>query len=346
MLQNIIKNSALSLYEIESIGSPDYKPLLKRYIASTQESRSIMNDPLILGLDYTNKLTKTSTNILKGLTEVLPPKLLSTFTEDQSVVLNILRGGLNFGIREALHKGLNWNQHSTAFISAQRARKSDDLESWHITETEYQKIFLPPEANVIFGDVVATGTSLEYALNSLVSSAKDNDQTISSFVFLTIGGVRSEEIIERINQEAIKLFPNFVGSSIVYLEGRFHVASLETPVQIKETGTDLLRRDSLLSKEFITSQVENCLYALERCTIYDAGSRAFWIPEYINDVIGYWQETKELCQSGLDYKNLIAERFPEILDPILNQRPDFLNIDLIKEIDNHLNLLKSKLPLT
>ena len=339
MLDKIVNESSLSLYEIEPSNIAQNQPILKRYIASTPETRCIVNDPLVFGYEYTKKLTIGSAKILKSLKEILPSKLASSFTENQSVVLNILRGGLNFGIRDALADSLSWNQHSSAFISAQRQRNFDDPESWHITEGEYKKVYLPKDANIIFGDVVATGTSLEYALKNIISHAKSNDQTISSFLFITIGGPRSEEILARINLEAAKAFPNFCGSTVVYLEGRFLVATPETPVEIKFSGTDLLRRDSLVAEEFLQSQLENPLFALERCTIYDAGSRAFWIPEYLEDVIDYWEKTKDLFHTGHSYKTLILQRFPEIFPLIELERPEFFELDFTAQIDKHLNLL-------
>ena len=108
-----------------------------------------------------------------GAAEALRDKTLDlNIKESSGVVVNILRGGLNYGLRHALHDAFGWNRHTTCFISAQRARDNADPEEWHITENAYRKVYLPRPASLFIGDVVATGTSLRYGLNELIASAK------------------------------------------------------------------------------------------------------------------------------------------------------------------------------
>lgn len=92
------------------------------------------------------------------------------------------------------------------------------------------------------------------------------------------------------------------------------MADESTPVRIKLTGTDLLRRDCYLAPEFAESQYENPAFPLERCTIYDAGSRSFRVEEYLEDVAHYWSEVGLLAENGVTYRDLLSERTPE-LDP-------------------------------
>ncbi|MGL4326335.1 MAG: hypothetical protein ACRCS7_02525, partial [Tannerellaceae bacterium] len=99
---------------------------------------------------------------------------------------------------------------------------------------------------------------------------------------------------------------------VVYIEGRFIVPDHNTPLTIKLTGTDLVRLDAVMAPEFIASQYENPCYPIERCTIYDAGSRAFLISEYAEDVLEYWQQNLELAEQGMTFTQLVNERFPEI----------------------------------
>jgi len=73
------------------------------------------------------------------------------------------------------------------------------------------------------------------------------------------------------------------------LEGCFDVPTPESRLTIRFTGTDLLRGgESVIAPDFLESQYENPAYPIERCTIYDAGSRAFWVREYAEDVRSYW----------------------------------------------------------
>lgn len=300
-------SSFCSLYEISGDNGASTTPF-RRYIASSPETQRICNDPFVVGVEYTNGLRTACTKVFQAL-EAQKRLLLA---EPRTTVLHILRGGLNFGLREALNGAFGWNRHSSAFVSAQRARRSDNPEDWYITESAYQKVFLPPVVDICFGDVVATGTSLEYALCQLLEIVQAQGAAIRSVTFFTIGGPRSEDIVSSVDATCRSRFEQYEGSAVVYLEGRFSVATPETRMTIKYTGTDLLRTEALLAPEFLESQQSNPAYPIERCTIYDAGSRAFWLPEYLEDVQDYWEKTAVLAEDGMTYRKLLGERMPEL----------------------------------
>ncbi len=298
------KGNECSIYRLTS----GTEGLVDKLIVTTPESRSVCNDPFVVGVDYTEKLETACTRAF----ELLDPSVDLGLDETSCTVLHILRGGLNFGLRNALNRAYGWNRHSSAFISAQRARSSGNPEDWYITESSYQKVYSSPATGIVFGDVVATGTSLEFALRQLMYIVGEQKHRIVTVVFFTIGGFRSEEIVNDIAAECRKAFPNFRKAVVAYLEGRFDVATPESPHRIKFTGTDLLRSNSQLAPEFLESQYDNPAYPLERCTIYDAGSRAFHLSEYLEDVSDYWTQTATLARSGVTFSELLKERFPEI----------------------------------
>jgi len=287
----------LSLYPLSESGKLD------AFLASTPETRRICNDPRCLGLDYTHSLSKACAAVLKAAAGRLG------LIERETAVVNILRGGLNFGLREALAEAFGWNVHATCYLSAQRA-KDDDGDNWHITENAYRKLRFPKEASLVIGDVVATGTSLAYALDTVVEAAHADGVKLKRIVFFTYGGEKAKEVLEAVDARCRCLFPGYAGTSLFFFEGVFAVADKATPLSIKIPGTDLLRRDAKMAPEFIASQNEDPAYPLERCIIYDAGSRAFAPDEYLEDVIGYWQQTRDLARSGVTYTQLAAERFP------------------------------------
>lgn len=309
-LKMLTSSLSCSLYEIAD-GTPSS---ITRLVASTPETRAIANDPFVVGLRYTESLKAACAKVLQAIvsTQKSGQVSIAPLLEDETVVLHILRGGLNFGLREAFGIAHGWSNHGSAFISAQRARQGVNSEDWHITEDSYQKVYLPKVVSLVFGDVVATGTSLEYAIKRLLSTVEQRSSSVKSIVFFTIGGNRSEEILAMADAVCRERFPEYLGATVVYLEGRFAVADLDSKLSIRLTGTDLVRCGSLMAPEFIASQYERPEYPLERCTIYDAGSRAFWIPEYIEDVHDYWSQTLELALSGLTFAQLLHERFPEL----------------------------------
>lgn len=299
------KSKYFSIYKLDELSCGED---VDKYIVSTEHTRNICNDPLVLGVNYTSKLTSACVETLKVLSEL---KILE-LDETSTTVLHILRGGLNFGLREALFHALEFNTHSSAFISAQRVKNSENPTDWFISESSYNKVHLRPINDIVFGDVVATGTSLEYALKRLGENALKQNSAIRSLTFFTIGGPRSHALIESVSKEYKQHFPNYRGANVIYFEGCFKVADHSTNLRVQIDGTDLLRTQSILAPEFIESQYNNPAYPLERCTIYDAGSRSFDIPEYIEDVLKYWESILELSNNGATYHDLIRERFPEL----------------------------------
>ncbi|TKG95918.1 hypothetical protein EYV94_06400 [Puteibacter caeruleilacunae] len=304
MLNKIAKDNRCAIYRVED----GKKTKVNRFIISSEESRAICNDPRVMGIDYTNKLQKACGNVMQMLQEQKEIAL----EEKETIVFNILRGGLNFGLREAIGEAFNWNRHGSSFISAQRARVSKDSEDWHIIESAYKKVYMPDVTQIVIGDVVATGTSLKHGLKALIDQAEINNTHLKSILFFTIGGPVTEQILEDVDQLCRRKFPEYESTTLCYIEGRFGVPSPDTDLSIKLTGTDLVRRDALMAPEFIESQYEDPTYPIERCVIYDAGSRAFWLPEYINDVQHYWQQNVELAEKGMTYEELLQERFPDV----------------------------------
>ena len=308
----VFEEGSSALYEITGERLP-----VKRFIATTEETRQICNDPGVYGLQYTEALRRGCEDILRGLKNLE----FSDMREEESLVLHLLRGGLNFGLREALGKAYGWNSHASAFISAQRARRKDAEDEWYITESNYKKVQSPPICSIFFGDVVATGTSCEFALRSVCDSVESQGGQVRNIYFFTIGSPRAEQLLIEIDTHCKERFSAYEGAAVIYFEGAFAVASSETCIQIKIPGTDLLRRDSLLAPEFVESQYGSPAFPLERCTIYDAGSRAFWIPEYLEDVCEYWEQILQLARGGVTFADFLKERFPE-LDPQRFSRVD------------------------
>lgn len=302
---HISKTHTVSLY-----GVPKHRGV-SEYLASTPHTRAICSDPFVYGVEYTRLLQYACSDVLQSLETA---SLNSVWEQGNTVVFHILRGGLNFGLRDALHSAYGWNYHRSAFISSQRAR--DEKGDWYITENRYQKISLPDHAHIIFGDVVATGVSLEHALFRIIEVAEKDRKQITGFTFFTIGSPRAGEILERIDQECKKRFSSYMGSRIIYFEGIFGVGDEHSTLHIMLPGTDLLHSPALLTDEFISYQQQALPYALERCTIYDAGSRACDVHEYLEDVRGYWEQVLELAYNGMTLSAYLQERFSE--DPRLN----------------------------
>ncbi len=303
-LETLTASPECSLYKVKEPGAS----AIQKFVLSTPETRAICNDPFLAGIAYTRALQKGCTKALQALRSL---KMLS-LQEQQTIILHILRGGLNFGLREAVADAFDFSYHASAFVSAQRIRKSSESPDWIITESGYQKLSLHDSTHVIFGDVVATGTSLQHGLRKMAESSLDHGVQVSGITLFTIGSPRAHEVLEELDRSYRETFDAYTGATVVYLEGIFQMATFSTPMRIKLDGTDLLRTNALLTPEFIESQYEKPSFPLERCTIYDAGSRAFDIVEYFEDVMDYWTQTLGLAKKGVTFKDLLRERFHEM----------------------------------
>ncbi len=311
----------------------DYEGPIRRYVFSTAETRAIVNRPEVMGMEYTEKLEDAMVHLLQGF----KPLHFTDIREDQADIFNFLRGGLNFGLRNALHRAYGWNLHRSSFMSSQRARDKDGR--WYITEDSYRKITIAKGSILFCGDVVATGVTLESGLDALTQEIAKRGASIRYFHFFTIGCHKAEKILEEYEKLWRKTFPDFEGIDVFYVEGKFHLADSKTPVSIKLQGTDLLRRDSILMPEFIQSQQEDLLGTLERCTIYDAGSRAYDIEEYVGDVRDYWEQVAELAAGGMTTEQYLMERFPEASEALKTQAANQPLADLcitsLKRLEHH-----------
>ena len=132
-----------------------------------------------------------------------------------------------------------------------------------------------------------------------------------------------------------RIFPGYDRSAVIYFEGKFRLATEETPLTIRIPETDLVRRDATLAPEFVESQYDDPAFPIERCAIYDAGSRAFLPDVHLADVADYWRKTLALARTSVTYAQLLAERFPG-LDP-----RRFGSVDLVALCERRLAAIKN-----
>ncbi|MEK6868084.1 MAG: hypothetical protein AABX98_04640 [Nanoarchaeota archaeon] len=284
---------------------------ITRYLVSTPETRIICNQPEIFGMDFTEKL---HTAIRKTL-EILPEADdFKQWPDYETNVISILRGGLNFGVREALAKAYGYNKHSTTYLISQRS-KDPVTNIWHADVQTYKKITIPKVVSFFLGDVIGTGTSLREALIALDKIIDQiNVRSIRRFVVITFGCYRAEKVLDEYDKKLRQKFPEYQGTTIIYFEGKFKLAHNEMDIKLIDPGTDFLRKECMLTPEFALSQYEQMYYPLERCTIYDAGSRAFDILLYKAELQEYWAKMLQEANNGYTLFAALQDRFPDVYD--------------------------------
>jgi hypothetical protein len=301
-IRRVRKGTHAAIYELEG----EYGDGLIRYIASTPESREICNRPEITGVRYTDLLESAITAVLTHFPLASAIRSLDPRTIG---VVHFLRGSLNFGMRRALTRAYGFNVHSSSFITSQRDR--DKYGRWFIKDNQYRKIVIPPHATLFFADVTATGVTISNGMDIVINLAKNSGSTVRQIYFFTIGCHKLEKLLRQYHEALREIFPSYERTCAVYLEGKFHLADSKTAVRIKLQGTDLMRSPCLLAPEFELSQYDSLSYPLERCVIYDAGTRAFEVEEYMKRLEGYWREIRHFAEQGWTLEEALHERWPE-----------------------------------
>ena len=283
----------------------EHQGQVERYVVSTPASREICNRSELLGVDFTVALHDA---VAGALSEAPFRDLLTGHPEERVCVVHFLRGGLNFEIRRALHTAFGSNRHSSAFMSSQRERVDG---RWRVKEDMYRKLEIPRDALLVVGDVVATGVTLANGFQVIVDHLAVLGSSLKGLVLLTIGCHKAEKVLEELDAQLRERFSGYERTILVYLEGKFRLVDSRTGLRIGIPGTDLVRLDTILSPELERSQYESLAHPLERCAIYDAGSRAFDIPGYVRDVVGYWEAMSGFAKRGWTLGEALRERWPE-----------------------------------
>lgn len=301
-LKLVKKNTKAVIYELKG----EYGDSLVRYVASTPEGREVCNRPEVVGVRYTDLLESALVSILTNFP--LAPALRRL--DPRSIgIIHFLRGSLNFGMRRALSRAYGFNTHSSSFITSQRER--DKYGRWFIQDNQYRKILIPHDGTLFFADVIATGITISNGMDIIVNLAKNGGTPIRQVYFFTIGCHKLEKLLRGYHALLRQLFPRYERTCAVYLEGKFHLADSKTAVRVKIQGTDLMRNPSLLTPEFELAQYESIYHPLERCVIYDAGTRAFDIEDYMRKLEAYWRELRHLAENGWTLEGALRERWPE-----------------------------------
>jgi hypothetical protein len=283
-LRRRFKDEAVAVYSIDNEQKPSD---LERYVVSTRDTRDLMNHPEIINCDFTNLMRNGITNALKGLNIL---EKLSRIDSRTVNVCHILRGGLNFQVRDALRKAFGYKWHSSSYISSQRVLKEGKFE---ISEDTYRKFLIPDQATIYTADIVASGVSLDNGINYIAKYLQSKNLRLRNFIFITIGCGEAEKVIGKWHRVFKKRYPDYEKSILIYLEGRFALAGHDTPLANCLPATDLLKSyklGALLSPEFEYSQFDRMIVSLEACAIYDGGKKGFEPVNHIKDVLEFWEK--------------------------------------------------------
>lgn len=294
------KDEAVAVYRIEGPGVDDD---FKRYTVSTRDTRDLMNYPEIINCDFTNLMQNGVTNALKGINIL---ERLSSTSSKSINVCHILRGGLNFKVRDALRKAFGYKWHSSSYISSQRVLKEGKFK---ISEDTYRKFIIPDRATLYTADIVASGVSLDHGIEYVSTYLRSQGCQLKNFIFITIGCIEAEKVLAKWHKTFKNSFPEYEKTILIYLEGRFALATRNTPLYNYLYDTDLLKNyklGALLTPEFEHSQFDRVIIGLEACAIYDGGKKGFEPVNHVKDILEFWEKQLEV---GREKKLSIWEEY-------------------------------------
>ena len=300
----------VSFYRSDMLHDPQIEVLL----ASTPQTRKILNTPEIKGIFFQTLLSDALHNILKSLYASEVDTQISSSIQSSPAfdVLYILRGGLNFDLHRHLFS-ITGRQPEVTFLSSQRV-KEREAESFSIEEQSYQKWNMQENALLCIGDISATGTTLKHTLNRVVLYSKQNNIQPRRLFFVTIGTYEALQAIQEYQQELQHAWGSqFEGITILFLEQIFSLYTsnsilFATHSSLKDAHlpyTDFFRMDHPNAFEFEVESVANPICFLERCAIYDGGSRAFEPSLYMRNLCSYWQFLQD-HSSSLTVEKILA----------------------------------------
>jgi len=269
---------------------------------------AICNKQEIIGVKFTNKIKKAVEKTLNAIPEA---DALRKIPDYENNVVCLLRGGLNFDVRDALSRAYGNNNHSTTFLITRRSQENG-TKKWIAKVQNYKEISLTRKVVFYLGDVIRSGKSLQKALATLeqvMLLEKKAYVEVRKFIVFTIGCKKAEEVLEEFDRRLRQRFPDYEGTTLVYFEGRFNLVE-DDSILLSEKNTDLIRKDCLLSPEFYLSQFDELHYPLERCVLYDGGSRAFDIFNFKEEIQTYWTCLLQEAKKGYTLKQALYDRFP------------------------------------
>jgi len=285
------KDEAVAVYSIEGASYPQD---FKRYVVSTRDTRDLMNYPEIINTDFTNLMQNGVTNALKGINLL---ERLSEISSKGVNVYHILRGGLNFKVSDALRKGFGYKWHSSSYLSSQLVLNEGMYE---VSDDFYRKFQVPDNATIYTADIVASGASINNGIDYICKYMESSSHRLKNFIFITIGCIEAERVLAKWHSHFKERMPDYGETMVIYLEGRFGLATNETPFRNKLAFTDLIkshREGALLSPEYEHSQFDRTITALEACAIYDGGKKSFEPINHIHDVLEFWEKQREYAET-------------------------------------------------
>lgn len=208
-------------------------------------------------------------------------------------ILYILRGGLNFPIEESCYAA-NIDVSGISFISSERSMNENTFDK---IINNFSKMELADNGTLVIGDIIASGGTILNTINHIIKYYVEHNKRFRKLIIFTVGSKEALNIIKEIDLKIKKIWPDFIGISLIFYEGIFStyinagISGLNTPY------IDFLYSGSYLAPEYRKKLFENPSAIFEKCVIYDGGERRFEPMKHQLMITQYWYKLKEVSVS-------------------------------------------------
>ncbi len=297
-MRRIFSADKTTLYEY-----PDRGPA-KVLVCSTASSRRLLIDPVISGLGYRSLVRAAVTEALEAMAQTEAAGLPVLRTGLVSV-LNILRGGLSFGVEDAIAEVFAVDP-LVSFIGTSRSVDKP-------VEITYTRWELGAAEVLAIGDIVATAGTLTSALSSVISEVAQRRSPLRSILLFTIG---AQTGVERV-QDFLAGLPKAERpeATIVAFESLYALPTPGTQAPFGRYPFDLLRSPASSAPEYEIERLQTLGSLFERCAVYDGGVRAFTPPQHVEMRRSWWDEVVGRRVPLTDLADLTAGLAPYRLSP-------------------------------
>lgn len=318
-LQPVFHDQGVDCYSLQG---NDY--LNEYYIVSEAETRKLMNHPEVVGYEVYRSLINATSQMMYYLKE---KKKISSAN-----ILSILRGALNYPLEESCYQE-HIRVHDISFMSCERVFAENGTMTG--LAVKYNKLTAVDGSTLMIGDIIASGETLVYCLNSVIQFYREKNAQLRNIVFFTIGGWKGIELMEKLTREIREFWPDFEGFEAVYYEGVFNcyepgdlgVSGINRPL------IDFYWKDGIIAPEFRRQTLSMRDPLFEKCTIYDGGARRYEIREHIEEVLEFWEGLLERCDK-ICFEKLLEEKLGHSVDLSFEDWVKDCHYELLPEDEN------------
>lgn len=283
MVNQILSNSDISIYKVDHSGDNNG---FRKYIVSTPETRYIVNDTEVFGIEYSELLEKVCSRIIGSFEEITG----ITLDESQTLIKNNIPSSLPFNMRGSIFNNYDWNCIQTEFITS----KEDEIGNHAPLVVELNGIL--SNIQLLYADIINIPGYFENLMSDIIEKIISKKKEIKNIILIVFGSIELIDILKSFYDVCKNHFPGFDSIDVFFLEAIFPVNNIE----------------GIYTPEFLSSKYELPTYPLERSILNDNGDRAYMPGNYLSSVIEYWKNIRDKAYEGISYEDLVKEKYPNI----------------------------------